>query len=337
MGFFHKKLLLFLGNRKENNFDLKSSKSFLIRPIGHGIGDAVVLTHFVRNLKKRFPQAAIYVMPGKRNMQVFSGNPYVNKVYPYSFLSFVKLQGRVDVFIDFSTYIKVKNFLFYIILNPKAVITAFRNQKYGLTEKDFSYYRRYKTTDYSRPFSKVFLDLGAELGLSDDGLGYDLYPSAASVGKAKTFWLKGKKRILLNLFGTSKELCFEDVASLVSKIKEKYDADIVLLWDAKTRQQAFSFAADNGIRTAFKTQVSDIFSFAKTADYIISVDTALVHAASAFKKPLLAFFERNIYSQWAPLGDKNDIVFCTVRPKGKRTQYCFDASEAFAAFESRFK
>lgn len=327
-----KKILLFLGNRTNaQDFDLKASHSFLIRPIGAGIGDAVVLTHFIRNLKKAYPKADIYVMPSARNVSVFCGNPYITKVYPYSLLSFIKLRGKVDTFIDFTTYIKVKNFISYIILGQKATVTAFRHSKCGLTEKDFSYYRLYKPLDFNRPYSKVFLDLASPLGLSDDGGGYDLYPSAPALEQAEAFWENGKIKILLNLFGTSKELSRGEIASLINKICAEFkNADIALLWDKNTEREAASFAALCGARLCQRTTVEDIFALCSSSDLIISVDTATVHIAAALKKPLLAFFEKNIYAQWMPPIGKNEIIFCSIKPAKGRAEYCFDSKDAFS-------
>jgi ADP-heptose:LPS heptosyltransferase len=334
-----KKILLFLGNRTNaQDFDIKASHSFLIRPIGGGIGDAVVLTHFIRNLKKAYPKADIYVMPSARNVSVFCGNPYITKVYPYSLLSFIKLRGKVDTFIDFTTYIKVKNFISYIILGQKATVTAFRHSKCGLTEKDFSYYRLYTPTDMEKPYIKVFLDLASALHLSDDSFGYDLYPSAPALEQAEAFWEKGKRKILLNLFGTSKELSRGESASLINKIRAEFkNADIALLWDKHTEREAASFAALCGARLCPRTTVEDVFALCSSSDFIISVDTATVHIAAALKKPLLAFFEKNIYAQWMPPGDNNDIIFCSIKPAKERAEYCFDYKEAFALAYSRLK
>ncbi len=339
MGLILKKLLLFLGNRTNaEDFDLKSSRSFLIRPIGGGIGDAVVLTHFIRNLKKAYPKSDIYVMPSSRNISVFGANPYITKVYPYSLLSFIKLRGKVDVFIDFTTYIKVKNFINYIILAQKATVTAFRHSKCGLTEKDFTYYRLYTPADMEKPYIKVFLDLASSLNLSDDGGGYDLYPSAPALEQAEAFWENGRIKILVNLFGTSKELSSGDTAALINKIKAEFkNADIALLWDKKTEREAASFAALCGARLCPRTNVEDIFALCYSSDFIISVDTATVHIAAAFKKPLLAFFEKNIYAQWMPPGDNNDIIFCSIKPAKGRAEYCFDSKEAFSLSYSRLK
>ena len=56
--------------------------------------------------------------------------------------------------------------------------------------------------------------------------------------------------------------------------------------------------------------IIEIFSLVSRAEAVITVDTSIVHIASAFNKPILALYVnlQNFYSQYLPLSDNYRVV-----------------------------
>jgi len=327
-----RKILLFLGNPKlPDNFDIKKAKNFLLYPSA-GIGDSIVFTPAIRNLKKKYPDSNIIVMTCKRNEAVFKQNPYISSIVPYSVRTFLKYRNKIDVFMDLNIFIREKTFILYRILNPKLLLTGYKESVLGLTEKDFSYYRNYKPPREQHTY-KTFINYLDFLNVTDDGKGYDIFLKEDDVITADKFWEKGKIRILVNLFGAYKVLDKEGVLYLIRNIYDKFKnkVDFVLTWDEKTKEHIESVTACNStVRLSYKTNVEQLFALVKTADLIISIDTGITHIASAFSKHQIAFYEQANILGWAPLNKESVTILCNTIPGfiGKKKLYKFDQEEA---------
>ncbi|MCL2888511.1 MAG: hypothetical protein FWF35_04365 [Elusimicrobia bacterium] len=335
-----KRLMLFLGNPKIKDFDVKDAKSVLVRSWS-GIGDSIVMAAAVRELKKNRPDINVCVVQRSRSRDVFKDNPYIDKVYPYTFYHFLKLRNKADVYIDARDHMNAGNFLFYRVLNPKKVITGPRYSKYDVKMTDFSYYKDYKPADNAgRHIYDVMLDYFSGFNLKTEKRKYDLYVAEKDLKTALAFWKKGQKRVLLNICGSAKILDAPSVISVINDVQSHFnDLDIVIPYDEKTKEKSLALCGENGIQNArlsYKTTVKELFALVKSADIIISVDTGIVHIASAFDKNMVAFYEKNIFTNWAPIGNNHDVILCKSTDLGNgKAHYSFDREKATAAIKNR--
>ncbi|MDR0291913.1 MAG: hypothetical protein LBI01_03990 [Elusimicrobium sp.] len=335
-----KRVMLMLGNPRVEDFDVKNAKSVLIRSWS-GIGDSIVMSSAIRELKKNRPDIKIYVTQRSRSRDVYKNNPYIDKLYPYTFYHFLKLRNKADVYIDARDHMNAGNFLFYRVLNPKKVITGPRYSKYDVKMDDFSYYKDYKPADNgNKHVYDIMLDYFSEFNLKSGERKYDLYVSEKDLQTALAFWKKDKKRVLLNIFGSTKILDIPTVISLINNIQRDFNnLDIVIPFDGKTKERSLTLCGENGIsnaRLSYKTTVKELFALVKSSEMIISVDTGIVHIGSAFDKHMIAFYEKNIFAAWAPIGKNHDVILCKANDMGNGSaHYAFDAEQAEAVIRNR--
>ena len=324
-----KRLMLVLGNPKLKDFNFKNTKTVLILTADK-LGDSVLTIPAIMELKENRPGISVYIMFKKHVYSVFEGSSYIDKLFPYSIWSFIKLRNKIDVFADLTEPIRVKNFFCCRVLNPKKVITYPREPKYGLTEKDFSYYKDHKPADPQ----KHICDIISERILSGFGLKikerkYDLYVPEKDLKTAEEFWKEGKKRILLNIRGINRMLDKDAVISVVNNLRKDFkNLDIVVPWHEKTKDEAAALASAISGRLSFKTNIKQLFALVKSADIIISVDTGIVHIAAAFNKNIVAFHEK-AKLVWRPLNTTSSVIVCDIKMINKGMKlYSFNAEEA---------
>jgi len=118
-------LILLLGNPKLKDFDVKDAKAVLLRPWARGIGDSIVSTGAIRELKKKYPHIKIYVIQRNRSRCVYAGNPHIEKVLPATLYHYLKLRNKVDVYVDCKHSVNISNLFACRLLNPKKIITIY--------------------------------------------------------------------------------------------------------------------------------------------------------------------------------------------------------------------
>ncbi|MDR1942117.1 MAG: hypothetical protein LBQ47_07300 [Endomicrobium sp.] len=336
-----RKILLFLGNPQIAGFNPRQAKSFLIFPAG-ALGDALVVTPLIRDLRKKYPFAKIYVMTRKRNADIFRENPFITACIDYKIRSFIKLRNQIDVFADFNIFIRIKSFILYRILNPKYFITHYKEPVLGLTEKDFSVYKNYVCPSLRIHTLEIYISYFKEFGVEYDGKGYDLQIGQRYLQNAEAFWKKNKIRIIFNIFGSYLLLDEALSGAVIKDICARYDGkiDIALLWQKDTKDLVLPLLSSDkdclsrNCRLTLETNVKQLFALIKTADLVISIDTGVVHIAGAFNKNQVSFFSPSKSVEWAPLGKNTRIALCSSRLAGKKSVYSFDCKEAFDKIDS---
>ena len=332
-----KKILLFLGNPKIKAFDPKNAKTVLIRLWAKGIGDSIISTGAIRELKKKYPHIKIYVMQRKNSLCVFDGNPNVEKAYSPSIYNYLRLRNKIDVYIDFKHVVKIRKFLVYRLLNPKKILYSLRSYKYGLKDADFSYYK-------DSPFADKFTDHGHDnvfnsflaFDIAPRKREYDLHCSKEDIMTADRYWKKDKKRVILNIYGANRMLDVSKIISTMNNLqKDFHNLDILIPFSNKTKKGSLPlcYSSKNGsgvlnARLAYKTTPKQLFALVQSSDTVISVDTSIIHIASAFNKPTVCFIEKEQLS-WRPISDNNSLILCTVMHANDGIKcYDFDSKRA---------
>lgn len=84
-------IIKFFGRRKKKNeIDFLNLKSILIKPIGDAVGDAVIHTAHIQQLKKAFPWVKIGVLVSNRSSVIFVQNGVVKEIISNSLFSYIK-------------------------------------------------------------------------------------------------------------------------------------------------------------------------------------------------------------------------------------------------------
>lgn len=334
-----KKLLLLLGNPKIKDFDAKQANTVLIRLCARGIGDSVVATGAIRALKQKYPDIKIYVMQRKRSRAVFNGNPDIDKVLPVSYYHYLKLRNKVDVYVDCKDSVNVRNFLAYRLLKPKKITGSVRAYKYGLKDSNFSYYKNFNPGNFTECSHDNVFNYFSDFGIMPGKRQYDLYPAEQDIKTADDYWLKNKKRVILNIYGGNRMLDESKIISVMNNAQKDFsNLDIVIPFDYKTKKASAILCGPNGVRNArlsYKTTAPQLFALVKTCDTVISVDTGLIHVASAFDKNTVCFIEEAML-QWRPISGSYSLVICNIKDfKEGKKHYDFNSSEAEAAIKDQ--
>lgn len=115
----------------------------------------------------------------------------------------------------------------------------------------------------------------------------------------------GRTTVLLNPFGALKTRKFSTakINAIVDIIKQKIENPVIIISGLESEIKHIEI---DGVEKTPFTRYIHATSLVKQVDYIVSVDTSIVHAATAFNKPIVAFYpmsKTQINSQpstWGP-------------------------------------
>ena len=334
-------MILLLGNPKLKDFDVKDAKAVLLRPWARGIGDSIVSTGAIRELKKKYPHIKIYVIQRNRSRCVYAGNPHIEKVLPATLYHYLKLRNKVDVYVDCKHSVNISNLFACRLLNPKKIIGAPRTHRWGLKDADFSYYKNFpQDNKFDGCSHDKVLSCFPGFDLAPKKRKYDLYPSQKDIKTAESYWKKDKKRVILNIYGSNRVLDKQKIISVMNHIQKDFpDLDIVIPFDAKTKKGVSALCSPGGIlnaRLSYKTTLRQLFALVQSSGAVISVDTGIVHVASAFDKNTVCFIEEKMLEWWTPISTSYSSVICNVaETKNGKKQYSFDAAAAEEAIRKQ--
>lgn len=288
------------------------------------IGDMVVTTPLIRELRKLYPSANIDVLATKTNSAVLDENKNVSNIllYPESIIGklvlLLRARGIYDLVIDLNHSLIWQALLELRILKPKAIIAPKKGPRYGVDPKDLSLYDRLSEMPIDRPLAEVYLNL---LKLLDGGssalpsLSYDV-----PIGRThQRYALKALDGLEAPFYGVnisggrpSMSLQGRDLVRIVEALLRKTEKGTVLLFsDPKSFGMVNSIfqeslmASPRVSRLEPTTSVMDAVAVIEQLSILITPDTSLVHFACAKKIPLVAIYadEQALFSHWQPVSE----------------------------------
>lgn len=290
-------------------------------------GDAVCSLPVVAALKKYLPQVKIDVVGSPRNAEVFGGDPRINRLYVYqkwavSDLSHVKEMraNNYNVVIDLIGDDSVTALLMSQIYSVKGIRIGVGKRRFarfydfafdyesepiehmldlhlkalrpfGIDERACD---RYVTMHSSEQDHNMARSYFGSLGTTPDALvvGYNL-----SVGKAERVW------------------SFERSVELTDRIGQAVPGCRIVL---------FTTPADRGLAERLQQRVAasthlippglslqQVSAFISGLDILVTPDTALVHVARSWRKPVVAMYpewDEHRFALWKPFGQSDGIV-----------------------------
>jgi len=280
------------------NFDFENISSVLIRP-GAGVGDAVVLTSSLDQLKRAYKNIKIGVLVNVRDRAVFNNNPNIDILINDNIFSYIKHRKKWQVFIDTLPYFNERNIVCDALLSPECVVALRKHSGDYYLERGFCNYDFYCPPDTNIHFSQILKTTPFSNFVNTDDVAYFVKANENLVRGFDAKWHAGKIRILLNSTGQTRVIDENDFKSLISKIKEKFSQYIDIIMLNNRRNKRFS---NEGIRFSDDLNLDEFIAFSATADIIITPDTSLVHLACAFGKRLISFYpDSGDMPQWLPL------------------------------------
>lgn len=302
------KLFLLSFKLKRSQLDLSKINKVTIQACKNGLGDAIIISGLPKILA--IQGFEVTVLTKKSNAFLFKSNPYVSQVI---FLDrpLTKSQIRVlkslecDLFIDPNNRTSYSNWIFKIIkiIKPKHTIGFNYPNCYRIYDSIITY------TDFSAHFSQRFRYILNRINIqtSENDYKYDLHYSDEydlQVEDLLSNYLS-KKICIFNPYASSDRRSFsskqaQDIIDLMSSYP--YIVTIVIgLPDKINKLHPSPNILINPLNHFFHAA-----SLIKHCDFVISVDTSIVHLANAYNKPLISVYSSEI-DTFDPRYKNNDV------------------------------
>ena len=274
-------------------------KSILILRLS-SIGDILLTTPFIRQLRHRFNQARIDYVTKKKFKELLQYNPHIDTIHEIdnnlSDLTFKLQKTSYDYIFDLhnnfrSIYIRSK-----LKSEFKGII---RKEKLNQLLLLFLHINRYKDP---RPIPSRYLATAEQLGVTDDNEGLELYwPEQIGIDTADFLSNYG-------LDGDHKYVCLAPGAGFFTKRwPPEYYQQLIRLINAHLNLKIVILGGSGD--AAIGEQLShsdDVFNFCGKLSLlesavilskglaVVSNDTGLMHMATAVQKPVVAIFGSSI-------------------------------------------
>jgi heptosyltransferase-2 len=267
--------------------DSRPPKILIIR--FSSIGDIVLTTPVIRNLRKKFPQATLHYLTKKKFAGIVTSNPYLDKVLLLEddlgqTIRQIK-EENYDEIIDLHHNLRT--------LRIKSALPQVRFYSFNkLNIEKWMYVNLKINLMPEKHIVDRYMTTVKHLGVSNDGLGLDYFiPKEDEIkeGDIPFSHLQGYVAIAIGAAHNTKKLPVEKLQELVEKI----NFPIILLGGKDDFLNGEKIAARDAIKiynACGKFSLNESADIVRNSKLVISHDTGLMHIAAAFKK--------NIFSVW---------------------------------------
>ncbi len=291
------------------------------------VGDIIVTTPAIRALKERYPQVNIYVMVPPSMKEILLENKNVKGIITYE-KEFIK-KNLQTVIADIENY----HFDLAIMLHPGSYMTSkmlakakipFRigATKVGIFEgKGLFLHRKTKPTWRLKHKIDDNLDVLKTINIYTTNKRLELFTTKEAEYNINKIFLKNRilnkdKIVCIHTKPNVKnhEWYQERFAEVADYIIERYQGKIIFTGSKNDTPYVKSIMTQMKNKTAAfdlsGTTLQEFFSLIKRADLVISVDTAAMHIAAAFDKPVIALFGAGTHPKiWHPYTSKYIVIY----------------------------
>jgi ADP-heptose:LPS heptosyltransferase len=297
--------LLFRGKKPSfidkpfNEFDSGQIQNILLLRQDR-IGDLLISTPIIRNLKKALPDAEIDILLSDKNYGAAkSVIKYINNIWVY--------EKRVPYTLSLIRKLRTKKYNLIIDLfdNPSttsSLIIKLTGPDYslGLDKLNSNIYTHIVPLLDKTKFHPVerLVQILLPFNLNPSELDLSLEYHIGKVAKEKAGKMMGKKmaeiRLGINLSGSSKAKYWgtENFTALIKMIQDKYkNIEIFLFGTQEYLAEIKEIIYHTKVNAApFADSIDEYASYLSTCDIILTPDTAAVHFAAAWKIPTIVLY-----------------------------------------------
>lgn len=305
------KILKFILNAlykfRKNNKNCAIKKILFIR-FDSKIGDSVVESFFIRELKKLNLEVSIDVVVLEPYFKIVENNPHINKIYsiPFkknkwieSFCLIAKLRKqKYDLVIDIPFKPTLKRIIYLYFVKAKKVMSV------NIDGYDFINYKFFcERGEYH--FSQLFVNALLLLGVQNINKNYELFISNEDKEYVDNFInknnLNNKKLFVFNPNGSTitRSLNKENIYKILKHL-QKYKEYSIILLDYKKEFDDFKNLANLFI----SNNIMQVAALIEKSNYVFTTDTGIVHISDVYLKPMTV-----LYSDVYKRGDKPRINY----------------------------
>ena len=281
-----------------------------------GIGDVVLSTIVIDNLRKDFPDAQIDYLVEKPSEPGLAGLKDINRVLLFERHDFWKKvslifqirKAKYDLIFDFFT-------------NPStALITFLSGAEYrvGFPYRGRKYaYNLYGPEERGKYHSaQLHLETLKSLGLnySNQELHYFINSSTLSTAEKYVRDNLIENNFVIGICPTggwaSKKCDPEKFAEIANALIKKYNAKIFIIWGKSDEEDALKIHSLLGGKSiiASETSIQELAALISRCEILIANDSGPMHIASAVGTPVLGLFGPTNPYMHGPYGDKNEWI-----------------------------
>ena len=271
------------------------------------IGDMIVSSFVFREIKKNNPAVKIGIVCAPKNQNLLEGNPYIDY---YHFLPSRSIKNHIalgkelakvgyDTVIDPTIFLRNRDLLLLSMIKAKRYI-GYKKANYKLFNIDI---------EEEMHFSEVYKRALLLCGFKDIDNSYDIPVNKESEINIRSF-LERKKLdsyIAVNFFGasSSRRFSWEKIRLFLDCFCQKLpDKKWVLLTYPEVTPKLKSCIKDRANIFLYENTktIFDSIELIKSADWVISPDTAIIHIASGFNKKIIGFYNQDMdnWNHWHP-------------------------------------
>jgi lipopolysaccharide heptosyltransferase II len=305
------------------------SGNFVVRA-PNWIGDAVMMTAFLEQIKRLYPKL-IVVVTNSGVKEILKGNPYIDAVIRYdrknifSVLkaAFAVRKEKTGTGVSFSPSLSSYIFLSLSGAGLRAGYSSdmgniFLNRSY---EQDRAHKREHIMEEYKKLLYLV--NNGFDFSCAKQGIFISAAEEKRLSGRLR--YTDFKSRILVApfaKFGSSKMWPIEYYSELIRSLFKKYrDAGIFVT--GLQQDRIFELGADILENKNFVdmrgSSLDETMTIAKNADYFIGNDSGIMHIADSFGVPMSVIFGSTAPGWGGPVNSKAEIFYA-----GLDCQPCFE-------------
>lgn len=289
------------------------------------LGDIILTTPLVRNLKKNFPDSNITFATDGKFAEVYSSNPYISELFRYdksigldkNKMNLKKLMkdrgiGRYDLVIDLHNSMRSCH-LSIGLGNQIKRVSKHRIQKLALVhlKKQFANPIPHVVNNYFSTLTKFGLEFdssGCEFWLPEEN-SVKVYPPILFESNINS---RNKVALAPGAKHFTKKYPAEYFIKLIKYIKLRYDSEIYLL-GSKDDIEICKYIRDESKpyvhNYAGMTNLIDAARKLDECRFLVTNDSGLMHLAASRKIPLIAIFGSTVTGfGFSPYQTKHKIV-----------------------------
>jgi len=319
----------FFGKPFRDRGPIQEIRKIVVLRMDRKLGDSVVATGFFRALHQGLPNAEITVLASRESEPIYRTLGFLKViVVPKGMWPTVKAVWQLrkivfDVLIETSHLISPKS-IFLVGQTAAKKKISFKSMQPELFSDHIEF-----DEDFDHVTARYQRTLAA-LGIHTDDLSYQVnLPKDVESkidGRIKEV-LNDQPYIVINSFAAARMRNLNEASTrtLVQKLGAKFPGHLVVSVGTSGHMNGLKqWIEDSGL-TNWRilpdcTEFFENSRLIEKADVVISVDTAIVHIACAFKRPLVGLYRlepKNVARpaiSWDPYGTKFEVIYSTPQP-----------------------
>ena len=304
-------------------FPNMSVKKILIIKL-RAIGDVVMSTIVIKNLRALYPMAQIDFLTEKPGAMVVAGIPHLNSV---RILPRNRKKSSFGRFIDDVRFIReIQKQKYDLVIdyfgNPRSALLTWLSGAsfrvgYDYRIRQLAYNHVIKSRASYMHEALWHLDALQYLGIPIVSRQPEFYIGADAEQFAREFWdresLNGMPVVGINFSGgwPAKRWPLDQFAELINRFAAEYPVRFLVLWGPGEKEDALKLVSMAPEHTLLipPTDLKQLGAILKRLNMMVTTDSGPMHIAAALQVPCVAIYGPTNYKLQGPFGNIHEIVY----------------------------